>query len=40
MLKAPRGLWGLIADGLNIHLFPIQRRVRLGFSDATAFSGF
>jgi hypothetical protein len=40
MLKAPRGLWGLIGDGLNIHLFPIQRRVRLGFSDTTAFSGF
>jgi branched-chain amino acid transport system permease protein len=32
MLKAPRGLWGLIGDGLNIHLFPIQRRVRLGVS--------
>jgi Protein of unknown function (Hypoth_ymh) len=32
MLKAPRGLWGLIGDGPNIHLFPIQRRVRLGSS--------
>jgi hypothetical protein len=32
MLKAPRGLWGLIGDGLNIHLFPIQRRVRLDVS--------
>jgi branched-chain amino acid transport system permease protein len=40
MLKAPRGLWGLIGDGLNIHLFPIQRRVRLGVSDAVTFSAF
>ena len=30
MLKAPRGLWGLIGDGFNIHLFPVQRHVRLG----------
>ncbi len=36
MLKAPRGLWGLIGDGLNIHLFPIQRRVRLGVSGSGA----
>src|SRR5262249_57301543 len=40
MLKAPRGLWGLIGDGLNIHLFPIHRRVRLGVSDPIAFSAF
>jgi len=33
MLKAPRGLWGLVADAFNIHLFPVQRRVRLGSSD-------
>ena len=38
MLRAPRGLWGLIGEGLNIHLFPIQRRVRLGFSDPPVFS--
>jgi len=38
MLKAPRGLWGLIGDGLNIHLFPIQRRVRLGFGDTITLS--
>lgn len=29
MLKAPRGIWGLIGDTFNIHLFPVQRRVRL-----------
>lgn len=29
MLKAPRGLWGLIGEGRNVHLFPAQRRVRL-----------
>jgi branched-chain amino acid transport system permease protein len=34
MLKAPRGVWGLISDGFNLHLFPVQRRVRLG-SDRT-----
>jgi len=28
MLKAPRGLWGLIGEGHNVHLFPVQRRVR------------
>jgi branched-chain amino acid transport system permease protein len=29
MLAAPRGLWGLIGDSFNIHLFPVQRHVRL-----------
>jgi branched-chain amino acid transport system permease protein len=29
MLKAPRGLWGLVGDGFNLHLFPVQRQVRL-----------
>jgi branched-chain amino acid transport system permease protein len=29
MLLAPRGLWGLIADRYDIHLFPVRRRVRL-----------
>jgi branched-chain amino acid transport system permease protein len=38
MLKAPRGLWGLIGDGLNIHLFPIERRVRLGVGGSGATS--
>ena len=27
MLKAPRGLWGLVADRFDISLFPVQRRV-------------
>ena len=30
MLKAPRGLWGLIGDGLNIHLFPDSETRSLG----------
>jgi branched-chain amino acid transport system permease protein len=38
MLTAPRGLWGLIGDGLNIHLFPVQRRVRIDFSDTVILS--
>jgi branched-chain amino acid transport system permease protein len=29
MLKAPRGLWGLIADRFDLQFFPVQRRVRL-----------
>ncbi len=27
MLKAPQGLWGLIADRFDIHLFPVQRKL-------------
>ncbi len=29
MLRAPRGLWGLLADRFDIQLFPVHRRVRL-----------
>lgn len=29
MLKAPRGVWGLIGSRYDVHLFPVQRRVRL-----------
>jgi len=29
MLFAPRGLWGLLASRFDLHLFPVQRRVRL-----------
>ena len=28
MLKAPRGVWGLIQDRFGIHLFPLSYRVR------------
>jgi branched-chain amino acid transport system permease protein len=35
MLKAPRGLWGLIGDSFNIHLFPVQRRVSFSTSRVT-----
>jgi branched-chain amino acid transport system permease protein len=43
MLKAPRGLWGLIGDRLNFHLFPVQRYVSFaadsdGSSDMAAHS--
>jgi branched-chain amino acid transport system permease protein len=27
MLFAPRGIWGLIADRYDLHLFPVQRRL-------------
>jgi hypothetical protein len=36
-LLAPRGLWGLIGDGFNIHLFPVQRHVRLGAGSNKSF---
>jgi branched-chain amino acid transport system permease protein len=29
MLFAPRGLWGLLVQRFDLHLFPVQRRVRL-----------
>jgi branched-chain amino acid transport system permease protein len=29
MLRAPRGVWGLIGEGFKIHPFPIQRHVHL-----------
>ena len=29
MLKAPRGLWGLIADRYGVSLFPVRRTVVL-----------
>jgi branched-chain amino acid transport system permease protein len=27
MLKAPRGIWGLLADRFGLQIFPLQRRV-------------
>jgi branched-chain amino acid transport system permease protein len=29
MLKAPKGIWGLIVDKLDWQIFPLQRRVML-----------
>lgn len=29
MLKAPHGLWGLLADRFDLHLFPLRRRLRV-----------
>jgi branched-chain amino acid transport system permease protein len=29
MLAAPHGLWGLVSRRLDLHFFPVQRRVRL-----------
>jgi branched-chain amino acid transport system permease protein len=28
MIVAPQGVWGLIADRLDLHFFPVQRRLR------------
>jgi branched-chain amino acid transport system permease protein len=28
MLKAPQGLWGLVARRYDLHLFPVQRRLK------------
>lgn len=30
MLKAPRGLWGLVTDRLGLSLFPVGRRLKIG----------
>ena len=27
MLRAPRGLWGLVADRYDLHFFPVRRRL-------------
>jgi hypothetical protein len=40
MLKAPRKPWRLIGDGLNTYLFPLQRGVRLDFSNTVTFPTF
>jgi len=29
MLRFPQGLWGLLAERFDLHVFPLQRRVRL-----------
>ena len=29
MLKAPKGIWGLVVDNLDWQIFPLQRRVVL-----------
>jgi branched-chain amino acid transport system permease protein len=29
MLRARQGVWGLLAQRFDLHLFPVQRRVRL-----------
>ena len=28
-IKLPRGLWGTVSDRLDLHLFPVQRRLQL-----------
>ncbi len=30
MMCYPQGLWGLVAERWDLHLFPVQRRVRMG----------
>jgi branched-chain amino acid transport system permease protein len=34
MLRAPRGLWGLVTDRWNVDLFPVRLRVRVVEGDA------
>jgi branched-chain amino acid transport system permease protein len=34
MLWLPRGVWGLVSRRLDLHFFPVQRRVRLSTSTA------
>ena len=29
MIKAPKGIWGVVADRYDIRLFPVQRRLRM-----------
>jgi len=29
MLAYPQGLWGLIAERWDVHVFPVQRRLRI-----------
>ena len=29
MLRSPQGIWGLIAQRLDLHFFPVRRRVNL-----------
>ena len=39
MLKAPKGIWGLISDRFDLRFFPVQRRVRFGELDKTKSDG-
>ena len=32
-IKLPRGLWGTVSDRLDLHLFPVQRRLQLPGKD-------
>lgn len=36
MLKAPKGLWGWLAQRYDLHLFPTRRRMRLGANGKAA----
>lgn len=29
MVKAPRGIWGLVSERFDLHFFPVQRRLKL-----------
>jgi branched-chain amino acid transport system permease protein len=33
MMCYPQGLWGLVAERWDLHLFPVQRRVRVGTAE-------
>jgi len=36
MMRYPQGLWGLIAERWDLHVFPVRRRVRLSEPDEVA----
>ena len=36
MMRYPQGVWGLIAERWDLHVFPVRRRVRLTGTDAAA----
>lgn len=33
MIKAPKGIWGVIADRYDIRFFPVQRRIKLDVNE-------
>jgi branched-chain amino acid transport system permease protein len=35
MVKAPRGLWGLVTDRWDVRLFPVTMRIRMADDDST-----
>ena len=36
MMRYPQGVWGLVAERWDLHVFPVRRRVRLSEPDEAA----